>query len=172
MDTPQINVREVPVTDADRKAMLHKHPIETPLVEVSRTHISPTMTLIAKRQMIEVYRHEIDGVVKIYNVRELKDLIGQNMIPVKALRLELNGPYVDHIFNYGGCEQAHIDRITQEDIKRPAIGLLYPDGVQIVDGSHRIVARWRRFGKKEARLLLVPGEIDDLFLFDPREQEK
>lgn len=172
MDTPRVTCIEVPVTKADRDAMLHKHPIETELKEVARQQVGPGLTLVAKRQMMEVYRHEFDGVVKFYDIRAIKNLIHNGMIPVKALRLELNDAYVDHIYNLGGCEQQRLDAITEQDIERPGIGIFYPDGVQIVDGSHRIVARWRRFNKRFARLLITPGEIEALFLINPRELDQ
>jgi hypothetical protein len=167
-DNPICQVAQVPITEADRAAMLYKHPLETKIKE-SRTRVSPTLTLLARRATVEIYRHEQDGVVKIFDIRAIKNKIYQNTIPVSCLLMTLNEAYVNHIFAYGGCEQEHIDRITEEDIKRPAIGVLYPDGLQIVDGSHRIVSSWRRFKKETMRLLVVPGELEFLFLCDPKD---
>lgn len=163
-DNPSATVREVPVTQADRDAMLHKHPVETGLVEIMRTP-----GVIVGRKVYEVFHHEIDGVVKIYDIREIKNAIHADQVPVICMRVTLNDAYVNHLYTYGGCEQDHVNRITAEDIKRPGIGFVYPEGLQIVDGSHRIVARWRRFGKKHARLLVLPGAIDHMFLIDPSE---
>ena len=167
--SPRIRVREVEVTQADRDAMLHKHPIEIPPVEVGRTQVSPTETVVTTCIVSEVYRHEENGVVKIYNIREIKDLIYTNDIPVKALQIYMSDEYVSYIFTYGGCEQSHVDRVTEKDIERPAIGVFYPDGLQIIDGTHRIVAQWRRFNKKKMRILVVPGELEHLFLIDQDE---
>ena len=169
MTTPQVRVRQVPVTSADREAMLHKHPLENLSHEIGRKRVSPTLSLVATHQISEVYRYEFEGIVKVYDIRLIKEAIYKKEIPVQAIVMDLTDAYVDHVFNMGGCEQDHLNSITLKDIKRPAIGILYDDGLQVVDGSHRIVARWRRFNKQSARLLIIPGVVDFRFLINEKD---
>lgn len=46
--------------------------------------------------------------------------------------------------NHRGIEQAKLDKLTPNDLREPGIGVLFDEGTfSIVDGHHRLVARYR-----------------------------
>lgn len=78
-------------------------------------------------------------------VRQLKDAIVADTIPYEVFRTKLTPEWYETIATRSGIEESHLASITAKQLQVPPIGVIFPadQSLRSVDGSHRIVKRWR-----------------------------
>lgn len=91
----------------------------------------------------------------IYFVRQIKDAIVQDRIKYRVGRTKLNEEWYNMVLTKNGVEEDHLKDIPNRLLAVPPIGVMcLNNGLQIIDGSHRIVKRWR-YGNPYMRFIMV-----------------
>lgn len=81
--------------------------------------------------------------------------------------LEVSPEIYDLVVNQFGIEESHLPRIDDERLKQPGLGAHFDDmGFVLVDGSHRLVKRYRR-GMRTFDVYVTTREVWELCLIDP-----
>jgi hypothetical protein len=78
-----------------------------------------------------------------FNVRDIKDAIVAEKIAFRMFKATLTEKWQSLILRHGGVEEERIPLVR--NVNRPGIVVLWPDGNSLlIDGNHRLIARWRR----------------------------
>ena len=104
----------------------------------------------------------LDGVRHFNTTRIILDLVaGRQKFPINVVKLGINQELHDLLVKVGGVELDHLARITPDRLEDPVLVLNWPQGEHqtIIDGSHRLVARFRR-GLDFAMALFI--EFEDI----------
>jgi len=96
-----------------------------------------------------------------FNIRKIKDAIVAARIPFRMFRATITEKWYNLIMKMGGIEEDRIPQLT--DLNRPGLVVIFEDGNSlIIDGNHRLVARYRR-GTRIFRYAAVT--FDDIWPF-------
>lgn len=113
----------------------------------------------------QIFTHvDPEGVTRHFNASALLRAIMRKQIqPLpQFIELGLDEGLVDYIEKNQGVEQDHVERISEASTNNPILMVEFKDdGTHvIIDGSHRVVKRWR-MGKHSIPCILVkePGWV-------------
>jgi hypothetical protein len=142
------------LTDADRHYLRQPGGNEKPGKIEKRIALADGLELVAMRSQNECWTltgnpNFPDGLT--FDVREIKNAVADSQATV--IRLPLN----DWLYNrtLPGCDEPHIAAISPERMDKLGIIVMLPDNtICMIDGNHRLCARWRS-GLKEMRVAIL-----------------
>lgn len=105
-----------------------------------------TPEILQQSQRLEIFTFSAPETGDIvFNVRGIKDALADRKLPFAIYEVDLTEDWINHIENNNGVEQEKIAKVDDTRINDPGILLLWPWGDStVIDGNHRMVARWRR----------------------------
>lgn len=112
---------------------------------ISEQKITDDLFLRETRVTYESFDFYFESQDKTYrfNVRAIKDAIVSGKLPFMMYRADLTERWHDITVNQAGIEEERIPLV--KNVNRPGIMVLWPDESSVlIDGNHRLVARWRR----------------------------
>lgn len=139
-----------------RDIELLRAPVVQEETKVSLLATGPDGTLVHQADVIETFRSNTPGLPDIiFDVRAIKDAVINNQIKFEVFRSEISDAWYNHILKNGGIEEPRVAGLSEQDLKRPLITILFPQGwTQIIDGNHRLIKRYRR-GTRVVRYVRV-----------------
>ncbi|MBF0325563.1 MAG: hypothetical protein HQL42_10870 [Alphaproteobacteria bacterium] len=105
------------------------------------------------RPLIETFR--LDGIGEL-NITTAKQIAASGRFPV--VPITLTREYVTHTLRRRGVSGGKAARLPDEALAVPGIALWMGDHMEIIDGNHRVVARWRR-GFRDYSVVLLPSSV-------------
>lgn len=116
----------------------------------------------------EVFRHvDLDGLVRHFSIPTLTRMIRTKPEDWSLSSLPLTKVDVDHVLKNNGVEKERIKAYPLSKLDIPGIACIFPEGsILIVDGSHRLVKRFRR-GLKTMEFYMAPENVWKAALIDP-----
>jgi hypothetical protein len=137
-------VTQIPTAERHFKQFAFKHSLEIDIDTISDD--GKFQTTFRRREIYTVDKKELFGGDISIDVTGIKRALVARQLPFRMFQASLNEGWVNHVLNYGGCEEDHIVRLTPADLRRPGILVLWTgDGsnTTLIDGNHRLVRRWR-----------------------------
>lgn len=154
---PGLPIRPCTIPAHQIRSLAAAHPLEyTRVVSVVS---EPGGTRIIQEVKSEVFDllHTDYGPLRFF-ISEIRRGIASWSIPFATYSTTLTEEWYDHLMAHNGIEEAGVARLTPSDLRRPSIWLasLGPTGpgVNVIDGAHRLVRRWR-LGLPSCRFILV-----------------
>lgn len=105
------------------------------------------------RPQMEAFR--LDGIGEL-NATRAKEIAASGRFPVVPIKLSRE--YVTHTLRRRGVSNGKAARLPDEALAVPGIALWLRDTMEIIDGNHRVVARWRR-GFRDYSVVLLPSSV-------------
>jgi hypothetical protein len=91
-------------------------------------------------ESFDFYMAEEDRTYR-FNIRYIKDAIAEGKIPFTMFRAELTEKWKDLIIKHAGIEMDRVPLV--KNLNRPGLMILWPNDTSLlVDGNHRLIARW------------------------------
>lgn len=107
-------------------------------------------------------QHSDFGPLRFF-IREIRHAIASWRIPFATYSTTLTADWYESLMKNNGIEEEGVARLTPADLRRPTIWVysVGPSGpgVNVIDGAHRLVRRWRE-GLPSCRFILT--NISDL----------
>jgi|GEM_PF-5376395 hypothetical protein len=89
------------------------------------------------------FYYEDQNVTYRFNVRAIKNAIVDQKIPFAMFRATITEKWYGLICKHGGIEEERVAKVS--DVNRPGLVVIWPEeNSLIIDGNHRLVARYRR----------------------------
>lgn len=146
-DYPALRLNWIRKQKRHQRAFGHRHPMEQKIL--TGLTMEKTGVVAHGIEITENYtllNLELCPVPMTINVTRIKEGIFNGAIKFQMARCTNTQAWHDYIFQSCGCEDEHVARLTLEDLKRPAIMIMWDDSMHMtstIDGSHRICRRWR-----------------------------
>jgi hypothetical protein len=117
--------------------------------------------------MDQIFNHtDPQGVTRHFNASAMTRAILSRKVAPTLMQFELDEHTAKHIEANHGIEEKHLATIDDKMLESPVIMVHFEDGSDlIVDGSHRVVKRWRNGLRTVDAVLFMPGQWEP-FLVD------
>lgn len=115
----------------------------------------------------ELFSHQdLEGVSRHFNTTAMTCAVMARKIQPSLIMLPLERWLVDHILQNNGVEPQHIEA-AKARAEVPILVVVFPDDTTlIVDGNHRIVARYAMGLPTVEALQFFPGQWDEFLVTD------
>lgn len=131
--------------DSDIAAFKLKHPC----LDSRRERIvfgNKTSGIIEARITMEVFSFSAPEIGDVtFNVRGIKDALVSGEVQFAMYEAEITRDFAEHVRKNNGVEAERIATLTEADLKRPGIMVLWPGPEQhstLIDGNNRLVRRY------------------------------
>jgi hypothetical protein len=117
--------------------------------------------------MDQIFTHtDPAGVTRHFNASMMTRAVLARQVTPDLGEFELTDELGGHVAANHGIEEHHLETITDKMLESPVLMVHFEDGTDlIVDGSHRLVKKWRRGDKTVHALVFMPGQWER-FLVD------
>lgn len=163
------------ITQADLDGLRQLHVTERPRIETVVREVEDG-TIVQGEERREVFTFNAPETGEwVFDVRQIKDAIVEGRVPATMFRLpEVPEDFYQHVLANNGVEVPRLARVSESDQERPGIMVWWGNEEghsTLIDGNHRLCARYQR-GAKSFRFLLV--DVVDLadFMCRPGDEEK
>lgn len=163
------------ITQADLDGLRQLHVTERPRTETVVREVEDG-TIVQGEERREIFSFNAPGTGEwVFDVRQIKDAIVEGRVPAQMFRLpEVPEDFYQHVLANNGVEVPRLARVSESDQERPGIMVWWGNEEghsTLIDGNHRLCARYQR-GAKSFRFLLV--DVVDLadFMCRPGGEEK
>lgn len=165
---PGLPIRCVaPLSEVDLYRLRNHRPIEHRVVETRRVSDGTIVVQEVKSEVFDL-DHTDFGPLRFF-VRGIKDAIVDRRLDHMVYQATLTREWYEHILHHNGIEESRISTLTGRDLRTLPIAVLTGHAdVNFIDGSHRLVYRWRASVPTFRFILIHINDITRLNLLDTR----
>lgn len=168
---PSLQINMIPTEERHYAGFAFKHPMEETLAASIGLSNRGELILstLERRESFTLVNPDIFPEGVRIDVTGVKKMLASRYKNFRMVRATVNEGWCKYILENNGVEEQRVASLTPEDLERPGIMIVWTDDMihtTIIDGSHRLVRRFRD-GNNTFEMAILMGRSIIQFLKSP-----